>query len=121
MGHQFCASACHGVTVETSPCFSPGAMDAVELARRLQEEATCSICLDYFIDPVMTSCGHNFCRECIQMSRSLCLCIQTKLEEDIKYLREEMTKTEKLQAKGEEALTQWQVGAQWLSSVSIIT
>lgn len=46
----------------------PGAMDAVELARRLQEEATCSICLDYFTDPVMTACGHNFCRECIQMS-----------------------------------------------------
>ncbi|XP_021498921.1 E3 ubiquitin-protein ligase TRIM17 [Meriones unguiculatus] len=43
-------------------------MDAMELARRLQEEATCSICLDYFTDPVMTACGHNFCRECIQMS-----------------------------------------------------
>uniref|UniRef100_A0A8C9DLZ6 E3 ubiquitin-protein ligase TRIM17 n=1 Tax=Prolemur simus TaxID=1328070 RepID=A0A8C9DLZ6_PROSS len=43
-------------------------MDAVELARKLKEEATCSICLDYFNDPVMTSCGHNFCRECIQMS-----------------------------------------------------
>ncbi|XP_075865694.1 E3 ubiquitin-protein ligase TRIM17 isoform X1 [Microcebus murinus] len=45
-----------------------GAMDAVELARKLKEEATCSICLDYFTDPVMTSCGHNFCRECIQTS-----------------------------------------------------
>ncbi|XP_012871111.1 PREDICTED: E3 ubiquitin-protein ligase TRIM11 isoform X2 [Dipodomys ordii] len=43
-------------------------MDAVELARKLQEEATCSICLDYFTDPVMTSCGHNFCRECIRMT-----------------------------------------------------
>ncbi|KAM6222102.1 E3 ubiquitin-protein ligase TRIM17 [Rhynchocyon petersi] len=43
-------------------------MDAVELARKLKEEATCSICLDYFTDPVMTACGHNFCRECIQMS-----------------------------------------------------
>lgn len=46
----------------------PGAMDAVELARKLQEEATCSICLDYFTDPVMTTCGHNFCRECIQLT-----------------------------------------------------
>ncbi|XP_007535143.2 E3 ubiquitin-protein ligase TRIM17 [Erinaceus europaeus] len=45
-----------------------GAMDAVELARKLQEEATCSICLDYFTDPVMTACGHNFCRECIQLT-----------------------------------------------------
>lgn len=47
---------------------SPGAMDAVELARKLQEEATCSICLDYFTDPVMTTCGHNFCRECIRLT-----------------------------------------------------
>ncbi|XP_023474042.1 E3 ubiquitin-protein ligase TRIM17 [Equus caballus] len=43
-------------------------MDAVELARKLQEEATCSICLDYFTDPVMTACGHNFCRECLRLS-----------------------------------------------------
>uniref|UniRef100_G1PDM3 RING-type E3 ubiquitin transferase n=1 Tax=Myotis lucifugus TaxID=59463 RepID=G1PDM3_MYOLU len=43
-------------------------MDAVELSRKLQEEATCSICLDYFTDPVMTSCGHNFCRECIRLT-----------------------------------------------------
>lgn len=40
----------------------PGAMDAVELARKLQEEAICAICLDYFTDPVMTTCGH-FCRK----------------------------------------------------------
>ncbi|XP_078496449.1 E3 ubiquitin-protein ligase TRIM39-like [Lissotriton helveticus] len=32
----------------------------------LQEEATCSICLEYFTDPVMIiDCGHNFCRSCI--------------------------------------------------------
>lgn len=40
----------------------------MELARKLQEEATCSICLNYFTDPVMTTCGHNFCRECIQLT-----------------------------------------------------
>lgn len=40
----------------------------MELARKLQEEATCSICLDYFTDPVMTACGHNFCRECLRLS-----------------------------------------------------
>ncbi|XP_078496869.1 E3 ubiquitin-protein ligase TRIM39-like [Lissotriton helveticus] len=34
----------------------------------LQEEATCSICLDYFTDPVTIDCGHNFCRSCITQS-----------------------------------------------------
>ncbi|KAF7236114.1 Zinc finger protein RFP [Varanus komodoensis] len=32
----------------------------------LCKEATCSICLDYFRDPVIiTECGHNFCRACL--------------------------------------------------------
>eukprot|EP00061_Rhincodon_typus_P013283 g39562.t1 len=29
------------------------------------EEAVCSICLDFFTDPVILDCGHNFCRSCI--------------------------------------------------------
>ncbi|CAI5768154.1 E3 ubiquitin-protein ligase TRIM7-like [Podarcis lilfordi] len=34
--------------------------------RDLSEEATCSICLDYFRDPVIIpECGHNFCRSCL--------------------------------------------------------
>ncbi|KAG6922366.1 tripartite motif-containing 27 [Chelydra serpentina] len=31
----------------------------------LQEEATCPICLEYFKDPLIIDCGHNFCRACI--------------------------------------------------------
>ncbi|KAL8213182.1 UNVERIFIED_CONTAM: hypothetical protein K2H54_061162 [Gekko kuhli] len=32
----------------------------------LCEEATCSICLDFFRDPVsIAECGHNFCRACL--------------------------------------------------------
>ncbi|KFQ11875.1 E3 ubiquitin-protein ligase TRIM39, partial [Haliaeetus albicilla] len=31
----------------------------------LQKEASCSICLDYFSDPVSINCGHSFCRDCI--------------------------------------------------------
>ncbi|XP_062903876.1 LOW QUALITY PROTEIN: uncharacterized protein LOC134346437 [Mobula hypostoma] len=32
----------------------------------LTEEAICSICLDFFTDPVSLDCGHNFCRSCIR-------------------------------------------------------
>lgn len=31
----------------------------------LSEQFQCSICLDVFTDPVTTSCGHNFCKNCL--------------------------------------------------------
>ncbi|XP_038671487.1 zinc-binding protein A33-like [Scyliorhinus canicula] len=31
----------------------------------LAEETICPICLDFFTDPVILDCGHNFCRSCI--------------------------------------------------------
>ncbi|KAM9314043.1 E3 ubiquitin-protein ligase TRIM21-like [Pholidichthys leucotaenia] len=30
-----------------------------------EDQFQCSICLDVFSDPVSTSCGHNFCKNCI--------------------------------------------------------
>ncbi|XP_065420692.1 zinc finger protein RFP-like [Chrysemys picta bellii] len=40
-------------------------MAAANPAKTLQDELTCSICLDYFKDPVSLDCDHNFCRACI--------------------------------------------------------
>ncbi|KAM6037632.1 E3 ubiquitin-protein ligase TRIM7-like isoform 1-T4 [Chlamydotis macqueenii] len=44
------------------------AMAAVFLPGSLQDEATCSVCLEFFKDPVSIECGHNFCRACIVKS-----------------------------------------------------
>ncbi|XP_053234980.1 E3 ubiquitin-protein ligase TRIM39-like isoform X2 [Podarcis raffonei] len=54
-------------------------------SKTLQDEATCSICLDYFSDPVMIiACGHSFCRACIAQcpegpSRDLSSCPQCRI------------------------------------------
>ncbi|XP_062825662.1 uncharacterized protein LOC103278024 isoform X1 [Anolis carolinensis] len=40
-------------------------MAATNYATALQEELFCPICLDYFTDPVILNCEHNFCRACI--------------------------------------------------------
>ncbi|XP_060707192.1 zinc-binding protein A33-like [Hemiscyllium ocellatum] len=34
----------------------------------LTEETICPICLDFFTDPVILECGHNFCCSCITQS-----------------------------------------------------
>lgn len=52
---------------DVSAC-QEGAMAAVFLPGNLQDEATCSVCLEYFKDPVSIECGHNFCRPCITKS-----------------------------------------------------
>ncbi|XP_029142263.1 zinc finger protein RFP [Protobothrops mucrosquamatus] len=44
-------------------------MAAAASMEDLLEEATCSICLEYFQDPVLIpECGHNFCRGCLTRS-----------------------------------------------------
>uniref|UniRef100_A0A8D2IWL3 Uncharacterized protein n=1 Tax=Varanus komodoensis TaxID=61221 RepID=A0A8D2IWL3_VARKO len=41
-------------------------MAAGKAHQELYDEATCPICLDYFTDPVTTTCRHNFCLACIK-------------------------------------------------------
>ncbi|XP_053149347.1 E3 ubiquitin-protein ligase TRIM41-like [Hemicordylus capensis] len=33
--------------------------------KRLRDEMTCPICLDFFTEPVILKCGQNFCRACL--------------------------------------------------------
>ncbi|XP_065420162.1 zinc finger protein RFP-like isoform X1 [Chrysemys picta bellii] len=40
-------------------------MAAANPAQLLLGEVTCSVCLDYFKDPVSLDCGHHFCQACI--------------------------------------------------------
>ncbi|XP_029311264.1 uncharacterized protein LOC115024024 [Cottoperca gobio] len=32
----------------------------------LEKQLRCSICLDSFVDPVTTACGHSFCKQCLE-------------------------------------------------------
>ncbi|KAF4088780.1 hypothetical protein AMELA_G00058560, partial [Ameiurus melas] len=48
-----------------------------------EDQLQCSICLDVFTDPVSTSCGHNFCKNCLKEfwdSSSHCQCPVCKEE-----------------------------------------
>uniref|UniRef100_A0A8C0J4W5 RING-type domain-containing protein n=1 Tax=Chelonoidis abingdonii TaxID=106734 RepID=A0A8C0J4W5_CHEAB len=47
-----------------SPTGSPLSMSSRGM-ERLQEDVTCSICLDVLEDPVSIECSHNFCRGCL--------------------------------------------------------
>lgn len=57
-----------GEDEDGNPASQEGTMAAVFLPGNLQDEATCSVCLEYFKDPVSIECGHNFCRACITKS-----------------------------------------------------
>uniref|UniRef100_A0A8D0KSC2 TRI27 protein n=1 Tax=Strix occidentalis caurina TaxID=311401 RepID=A0A8D0KSC2_STROC len=68
---------------------------ALMAARILHSEASCSICLSYFQEPVSIHCGHNFCRACIarcweglEAPFSCPQCRQTALQKSFRPSRE---------------------------------
>nr|XP_008103960.1 PREDICTED: zinc finger protein RFP [Anolis carolinensis] len=40
-------------------------MASGDSVKKLSEELSCPICLEYFKEPVSLSCGHNFCQSCL--------------------------------------------------------
>ncbi|CAO2634062.1 Tripartite motif-containing protein 43C [Lemmus lemmus] len=40
-----------------------------DLLQAFQEELICFICMSFLTDPVTISCGHSFCRACLQLCR----------------------------------------------------
>ncbi|XP_043940296.1 E3 ubiquitin-protein ligase TRIM39-like [Protopterus annectens] len=66
-------------------------MKMAAASEELTNEAVCSICLDYFYEPVLTDCGHNFCRACItefwNRSEGKVFCPNCRAEFEQKVLR----------------------------------
>ncbi|XP_041068921.1 zinc-binding protein A33-like isoform X2 [Carcharodon carcharias] len=53
------------------------------------EEVNCPVCLDFFTDPVILECGHNFCRSCITQcwKRDINICPECREEFPERNLR----------------------------------
>ncbi|XP_067321488.1 zinc finger protein RFP-like isoform X1 [Anolis sagrei] len=61
--------------------------------KKLCEELACPICLEYFKEPVIISCGHNFCQSCLDQcweakEASCPLCRKKVQEGDIRPIRQ---------------------------------
>lgn len=55
----------------------------------MENNTKCSLCLEVFLQPVTTPCGHTFCRECLSKnysySRTCPLCRAPILSDPIEF------------------------------------
>uniref|UniRef100_A0A3B4V672 E3 ubiquitin-protein ligase TRIM21-like n=1 Tax=Seriola dumerili TaxID=41447 RepID=A0A3B4V672_SERDU len=57
---------------------------------RSEDQFLCSICLDVFTDPVTTSCGHNFCKNCITTHWDISDRCQCPMCKEVFYVRPQL-------------------------------
>ncbi|XP_041658577.1 nuclear factor 7, brain-like isoform X2 [Cheilinus undulatus] len=58
------------------------------MASKLEEDLSCPVCQDIFKDPIMLSCSHSFCTDCLQSSwkereSEECPVCKTRVSEDL--------------------------------------
>ncbi|CAI5685932.1 unnamed protein product [Oreochromis niloticus] len=57
---------------------------------RSEDQFLCSICLDVFTDPVTTSCGHNYCKNCISQHWDMNVMCQCPMCNETFYTRPQL-------------------------------
>ncbi|KAL4009528.1 hypothetical protein ACER0C_003380 [Sarotherodon galilaeus] len=57
---------------------------------RPEDQFRCSICLDVFTDPVTTTCGHNFCKNCMSQHWDMNVLCQCPMCNETFYTRPQL-------------------------------
>ncbi|XP_041958719.1 uncharacterized protein LOC121718035 isoform X2 [Alosa sapidissima] len=60
-----CVSMKSDQSMDQAPKFSSGSPQSYPKNTMTQDQSRCGVCKQLLRDPVITSCGHSFCRQCI--------------------------------------------------------
>lgn len=65
-------------------------MTAINLRPEIEKELKCPVCCEIFNDPVVTPCGHSFCKNCldtwIEGSQNCPYCKQSLFRREVQYV-----------------------------------